>query len=164
MLTVCRHAAHDQTTQTSNRWLCRVRRMEDGQIPENVLCGKLASGKRSVGRPQLQYKDVCKRDLKALDINTDIITDRHPNSLFSVCIISPNTERKIMQSNCVRKTGAVFFGSREIIRGNLKRAKSTRSIIKPKTSCIIRNNAARFSFNNAACFTCIYPLPHIFFY
>ena len=48
-----------------------------------------------------------------------------------------------MQTNCVRKTGAVFFGSREIIRGNLKRAKSTRSIvietrriIKPKTSCV----------------------------
>ena len=98
-----------------------------------------------------------------------IITDRHPNPLFSVCIISPNAERKILQTNCVRKTGAVFFGSREIIRGNLKRAKSTRSIIetrsiiKPKTSCIIRNNAGCFSFNNAACFTCIYPLPTYFF-
>ena len=54
----------------------------------------------------------------------NIITDRHPNPLFSVCIISPNAERKIMQTNCVRKTGAVFFGSREIIRGNLTRAKS----------------------------------------
>ena len=29
----------------------------------------------------------------------------------------------------VRKAGAVFFGGREIIRGNLTRAKSTRSII-----------------------------------
>ena len=27
-----------------------------------------------------------------------------------------------MQTNCVRKTGAVFFGGREIIRGNLTRA------------------------------------------
>ena len=33
-----------------------------------------------------------------------IITDRHPNPLFSVCIISPNAERKILQTNCVRKT------------------------------------------------------------
>ena len=41
--------------------------MEDGQIPKDVLYGKLASGKRSVGRPQLRYKAVCKRDLKALD-------------------------------------------------------------------------------------------------
>ena len=97
-----------------------------------------------------------------------IITDRHPSPLFSVCIISPNVERKIMQTNCVRKTGAVFFGSREIIRGNLTRAKSTRiiietrCIIKPQTSCIIKNNAVCFSFNNAACFTCIYPLPPYF--
>ena len=48
-----------------------------------------------------------------------IITDRHSNPLFSVSIVSPNPERKIMQTNCVRKTGAVFFGGREIIRGNL---------------------------------------------
>ena len=62
-----------------------------------------------------------------------------------------------MQTNCVRKTGAVFFGGREIIRGNLTRAKSTRSIIeacciiKTKTRSIIFNNAACFRFNNAAC-------------
>ena len=68
-----------------------------------------------------------------------------------------------MQTYCVRKTGAVFFGGREIIRGNLTRAKSKRSIIKPKTSCIIKNNAACFSFNNVACFTCTYPLPPYFF-
>ena len=92
-----------------------------------------------------------------------IITDRHPNPLFSVCIISPNVGRKIMQTNCVRKTGAVFFGSRKIISGNLTRAKSTRSIIRPKTSCIIKNNAACFSFSNAACFTGIYPLLPYFF-
>ena len=51
-----------------------------------------------------------------------------------------------------------FFGGREIIRGNLTRAKSAHSIIKIKTSYmyIIKNNAACFSFNNAACFTCIY--------
>ena len=40
-----------------------------------------------------------------------------------------------MQTNCVGKTGAVFFGGREIIRGNLTRAKSTRSIIEAR--CII---------------------------
>ena len=43
--------------------------MEDGQIPKDVLHGKLASGKGSVGRPQLRYKDVCKRNLKALDMH-----------------------------------------------------------------------------------------------
>ena len=90
--------------------------------------------------------------------NSLTMTDRHPNPLFSVCIISPNAQRKIMQTKYVRKTGTVFFGGREIIRGSFTRAKSARSIIKTKTSCIIKNNAACFSFNNAACFTFIYPL------
>jgi len=52
------------------RWLGHVCRMEDGRIPKNILYGELASSKRSVGRLQLRYKDVCKRDLEALDINT----------------------------------------------------------------------------------------------
>ena len=47
-------------------WLGHVRRMEDWRIPKDILYGELASGKRSVGRPRLRYKDVCKRDLKAL--------------------------------------------------------------------------------------------------
>ena len=63
------------------RWLGHVRRMEDGRIPKDILYGELASGKRSVGRPQLRYKDVCKGDLKALDINIqcweDMIADRN---------------------------------------------------------------------------------------
>ena len=45
--------------------------MEDGRIPKDILYGELASGRRSKGRPQLCYKDVCKRDMKALDINTE---------------------------------------------------------------------------------------------
>ena len=48
-----------------------VRRMEDGRIPKDILCGKLASGKRIVGHPQLCFKDVCKRDMNALEIITD---------------------------------------------------------------------------------------------
>ena len=52
------------------RWLGHVQRMQDGRIPKDILYGELASGKRSIGRPQLRYKDVCKRDMKALDINT----------------------------------------------------------------------------------------------
>ena len=52
------------------RWLGHVRRMEDGRIPKYILYGELASGKRSVGRPELRYNDACKRDLKALDIDT----------------------------------------------------------------------------------------------
>ena len=61
-------------------WLCHVRRMEDGRIPKDILYGELASGKRSVGYSQLRYKDVCKRDLKGMDISTqsweDMAADR----------------------------------------------------------------------------------------
>ena len=46
----------------------------------DVLYGELASGRRSKGRPQLRCKDVCKRDMKAQDINTesweDLAADR----------------------------------------------------------------------------------------
>ena len=52
-------------------WLGHAYRMEDGRIPKDTLYGELASGRRSKGHPQLRYKDVCKRDMKALDINTD---------------------------------------------------------------------------------------------
>ena len=53
------------------RWLGHVTRMEDGRIPKDLLYGELASGKRPTGRPQLHFKDVCKRDIKVLGINTD---------------------------------------------------------------------------------------------
>lgn len=63
------------------RWLGHVRRMDDGRIPKDILYGQLSAGKRPVGRPQLRYKDVCKRDLRALDINTesweDLAADRN---------------------------------------------------------------------------------------
>ena len=45
--------------------------MKDGRISKDLLYGELATEKRSTGRPQLRFKDVCKRDLQALDINTD---------------------------------------------------------------------------------------------
>ena len=63
-------------------WLHRlghVCHMEDGQIPKDVLYGELTSGQRSTGHPQLRYKDTCKRDMMALNINInsweDLTTD-----------------------------------------------------------------------------------------
>ena len=53
------------------RWLGHVHRMEDGRIPKDILYGELATGRRNIGRPQLRFKDVCKRDMKSLDINTE---------------------------------------------------------------------------------------------
>ena len=52
------------------RWLGNVRRMEDGRIPKDILYGELALGRRTTGRPHLHYKDVCLRDVKAVDIDT----------------------------------------------------------------------------------------------
>ena len=52
------------------RWLGHVRRMEDGRIPKDILYGELALGRITTGRPHLRYKDVCVRDMKAVDIGT----------------------------------------------------------------------------------------------
>ena len=51
------------------RWIGHVRRMEDGRILKDILYGQLVVGKRPRGRPQRRYKDVCKRDMRALEIN-----------------------------------------------------------------------------------------------
>ena len=54
------------------RWLGHVRRMDDKRIPKNLLYGELATGKRSKGHPFLHFKDdVCKRDMKAMDIDVN---------------------------------------------------------------------------------------------
>ena len=70
------------------RWIGHVRRMEDGRIPKDILYGELAFGKRPRGRPQLRYKDVCKRDMKALEIDPegweDIAADRSAGAASSI--------------------------------------------------------------------------------
>ena len=55
--------------EPDERWVGHVVHMEDGRIPKDLLYGKLAEGKRPTARPQLRYKKVCKRDLKALDVD-----------------------------------------------------------------------------------------------
>ena len=64
--------------KTSAAHVCCI---EDDRIPKDILYdGKLPAGQRGVGRPQLRYKDVCKRDMKVLDINVnsweDLAADR----------------------------------------------------------------------------------------
>ena len=55
--------------QRRRRWLGHVVRMDDGRNPKDLLYGELVHGKRPTGRPQLRFKDLCKRDLKALNID-----------------------------------------------------------------------------------------------
>ncbi|XP_074636925.1 uncharacterized protein LOC141895086 [Acropora palmata] len=66
--------------QRRMRWIGHLRRMQDGRIPKDILYGELAAGKRPRGRPLLRYKDVCKRDMKDLEIDPnsweDIAVDR----------------------------------------------------------------------------------------
>ena len=54
--------------QRRMRWLVHVWRMEDGSTPKDRLHGELVTG---TGRPQLRYRDIFKRNLKALGINTN---------------------------------------------------------------------------------------------
>ena len=50
-------------------WLEHVMRTTDGRIPKDLLYGELVQGNHPRGRPQLRYKDICKRDLKALGMD-----------------------------------------------------------------------------------------------
>ena len=58
-------------SQRRLRWLSDVRRMEDGHLPKDAFYSELTSGCRPVGCPVLRYKDVCKRDVKSIEINPD---------------------------------------------------------------------------------------------
>ena len=71
---------HILPQQRRLRWLGNVRRMSDGRIPKDLLYGQLSAGSRAQGRPKLRFPDVCKRDLKSLDIDVktwkDLAADR----------------------------------------------------------------------------------------
>ena len=58
-------------SQRRLRWLGYVLRMGAERIPKSLLYSELVVGKRNRGRPKLRFKDVCKRDLKSLNITTD---------------------------------------------------------------------------------------------
>ena len=53
------------------RCLGHIHRMPDGRLPKELLYGELATGSRCTGRPQLRYRDVVKRDMKAVNIDTE---------------------------------------------------------------------------------------------
>ena len=61
------------------RWLGHVHRMEPDRLPREILYGELRDGAREVGRPLLHYKDIIKRDLKAVNINTNSWEDTAAN-------------------------------------------------------------------------------------
>ena len=52
-------------------WLGHTLRMGDEQIPQSLLYSKLVDGRRKRGWPTLRFKDICKCDLKSLNVGTD---------------------------------------------------------------------------------------------
>ena len=75
------------------RWLGHVVRMDDGRITKYLLYGELVYGKRPTGRPHLRYKDVCKRNLKAMGIVTNP-WDAKANSMEADCVAGPLSIRR----------------------------------------------------------------------
>ena len=53
------------------RWVGHVLRVGAEKIPKSLLFSELVVGKRNRSRLKLRFKDVCKRDLKSLNIRTD---------------------------------------------------------------------------------------------
>ena len=45
--------------------------MPDGRLTKNILYGELCTGTRPRGHPLLSFIDIARRDLVALDIDTD---------------------------------------------------------------------------------------------
>ena len=43
--------------------------MDDGRILKYILYVELAWGRRTTGHPHIRYKDVCVRDMTAVDID-----------------------------------------------------------------------------------------------
>ena len=66
----CLPSMYTLLRQRRLRWLGHVSCMDDGRIPKYILYGELALGRRTTGHPHLRYKDVCVRDMKAVDIDT----------------------------------------------------------------------------------------------
>ena len=58
-------------SQRRLRWLGHILRMGDERIPKSMLYSELVDGRRKRGRPTLRFKDVCKRNLKSLNVGTD---------------------------------------------------------------------------------------------
>ena len=55
--------------------------MENGRIPKDIIYSELALGMRTTGRPHLRYKDVCVKDMKAVDIE-GLASDRQSGEVL----------------------------------------------------------------------------------
>ena len=58
-------------SQRRLRWLDHILRMGDERIPKSLLYIELVDGRGKRNRQTLPFKDVCKRDLKSLNIGAN---------------------------------------------------------------------------------------------
>ena len=59
---------HTLGMRSQLRWDGIVHRMDDCRLPKSLLYGELSTGKRSLGRPKLHYKDTLLASLKQYGI------------------------------------------------------------------------------------------------
>ena len=104
------------------RWLGHVSRMPDGRIPKDLLYGELASGSRAQGRPHLSFKDACKRDMKALELD--------PNNWEQVAADINNWRKELHQG---LQTGETKLQQEAIDKRALRKGRQTTCPIKPST-------------------------------
>ena len=107
------------------RWLGHVRRMEDGRIPKDLLYGELSTGERGAGRPQLRFRDVCKRDLKAIGMDT-------------VCWEELATDRSKWRSNlhsCLKTSEESLTTAAEVKRAQRKKKETAPTATTINTVC-----------------------------
>ena len=67
--------AYTNITETRLKWYGHVRRMKEGHIARRMLDVNIP-GKRRRGRPNLRWKDACKRDMTKVGLKKDRATNR----------------------------------------------------------------------------------------
>ena len=112
-------------SQSWLRWLGHVSRMDDEGIPRDILYSELATGTRPAGRPNLRFKDICKQDLKAGNINTaDWEVAAADQSHWRLAVTALRSVRKgeRRERSCLRAASVPTEPSMDFIRNNCNRA------------------------------------------
>ena len=103
-------SVESQIVKAQLRWVGHLTRMEDSRIPKAVFYSQLSSGKRSLGRPRLRYKDTLKQNLKAcsIDLNSWEVTAKERAKWRHTChegvkLFETNRTRQIIEKRMRRK-------------------------------------------------------------
>lgn len=101
-------------------WLGHVSRMPDGRIPKDLPYGELFSGNLTQGRPHLRFKDECKRDMKALELD--------PNNLEQVAADKNKWTKELHQG---LQTGETKLQQEAYDKRARRKIRQTTCTIKP---------------------------------